>query len=199
MIVSAPMDEIELRNLMFTAQLKQNGPFSIRYPRGKGVHVEWRENFEPVNIGKGRVIKSGNDIAVLTIGTMGNFVKEISSRLKEANIDYAHYDMRFVKPIDEELLHEVFKKFSKIITIEDGVVTGGFGSAVIEFMADNNYTAQVFRMGIPDQFIEHGTPEELYALCGIGPEGIYQKITEVASQIHKPNKIKAALSFFKSA
>jgi 1-deoxy-D-xylulose-5-phosphate synthase len=198
MIVSAPMDEFELRNLMYTAQLKQSGPFSIRYPRGKGIHINWRNNFEQVPVGKGRLIKNGNDIAILTIGTVGNFVLDIESRLKEANIDYAHYDMRFVKPIDEDILHEVFKKFSKVITIEDGTISGGFGSAVIEFMAENNYSAQVVRMGIPDRFIQHGTPEELYALCGFGPEGIFQKISQIANTIQKPNKIKAALSFFKS-
>ena len=125
MVVSAPMDEHELRNLMFTAQLKQHGPFSIRYPRGRGVYIDWKNPFEEVPVGKGRIVREGQDIAILTIGTVGNFVTKISNRIIEEQIDYAHYDLRFVKPIDEALLHAVFKKFNKIITIEDGTINGG--------------------------------------------------------------------------
>jgi 1-deoxy-D-xylulose-5-phosphate synthase len=173
MIVSAPMNEEELRNLMYTAQLDEiKGPFSIRYPRGNGVMVEWKTPFKKLEIGKGRKVKDGNDVAILSIGHPGNLVTEAIEKLEAENISVAHYDMRFAKPIDEELLHEVFSKFKKVITVEDGCIVGGMGSAVLEFMADHNYSAQVKRLGIPDQFIEHGEQNELYVECGFSPEEI---------------------------
>lgn len=172
MIVSSPMNEQELRNLMYTAQLKNNGPFSIRYPRGNGVMPEWKTPFEELEIGKGRMICDGTDIAILTIGHPGNFAVEACAGLQQAGVSAAHFDMRFVKPLDEELLHDVFSRFSKVITVEDGCIQGGFGSAVIEFMVDNGYTAQVKRLGIPDAFIEHGEQPELWAECGFDAASI---------------------------
>lgn len=179
MIVSAPMNEEELRNLMFTAQLKDRGPFSIRYPRGNGVMTEWRKPFTEIQIGKGRKLKDGDDVAILTIGHIGNMAVSACAQLEEKGLSAAHYDMRFAKPIDEALLHEVFNRFAKVITVEDGCVQGGMGSAVLEFMADNNYMAQVRRLGIPDRFIEHGEQPELYKECGIDADGIVQAATEL--------------------
>jgi len=166
MIISAPMNEQELRNLMYTAQLEETKyPFVIRYPRGEGVMTDWKTPFEAVEIGKGRKMKDGADVAILSIGHPGNFVTAAIRELRTEGINPAHYDMRFVKPIDEALLHEVFAKYDKIITIEDGTIVGGFGSAVLEFMAANNYTAQVKMLGIPDRIVEHGTPKELHREC----------------------------------
>lgn len=179
MIVSAPMNEQELRNLMYTAQQENMGPFSIRYPRGNGVMLEWKTPLKAVPVGKGRKVSNGEDIAIVTIGHVGNFAQEALAKLKESGVSAAHYDMRFVKPIDETLLHEVFTKFEKVITVEDGCVMGGFGSAVIEFMADNNYHAQVIRLGIPDTYVHHGTPEQLHADCGFDAASIAQKAMDV--------------------
>lgn len=177
MIVSAPMDEIELRNLMYTAQLDEiNSPFSIRYPRGSGIHSNWKKPFEEVIIGKSRQISEGKDIAVLSIGHPGNFVVRAVMNLAEENITVAHYDMRFVTPLDTEVLHVVFRNFDNVITVEDGILKGGFGSAVIEFMSDNGYNAKVTRLGIPDYFVEHGTQEELIAECGFDVTGIEKAI-----------------------
>jgi len=164
MIVSAPMNEEELRNLMFTA-VETPAPFSIRYPRGNGVMADWKKPFTKIEIGKGRVIIQGADVAILSIGHMGNLAETAVKTLQSKGVDAALYDMRFVKPIDEEMLHAVFNKFDKIITVEDGCVQGGFGSAVLEFMADNNYSAQIKRLGIPDKVVEHGTQQELWAEC----------------------------------
>ncbi len=175
MIVSAPMNEEELRNLMYTAQLPEtNAPFSIRYPRGNGVMTDWKKPFQKITIGKGRRIQTGDDIAILTIGPIGNNAVEATKQLQEKGIKSAHYDMRFVKPIDEELLHEVFSKHNKIITVEDGCIMGGMGSAVIEFMSDHNYSAQVKRLGIPDRFIEHGEQSELYVECAYDTNSIIE-------------------------
>lgn len=174
MIVSAPMNEQELRNLMYTAQYKNYGPFSIRYPRGTGVMAEWRTPFELIEIGKGRKVKDGEHVAVLTIGAIGNYATNAIRDLEVMGISAAHYDMRFVKPLDEELLHEVFTKFDKVITVEDGCLMGGFGSAIVEFMTDNEYAAQVKRLGIPDEYIEHGTQKELYKECGYFEEHIIE-------------------------
>ncbi|MCW8898157.1 MAG: 1-deoxy-D-xylulose-5-phosphate synthase [Flavobacteriales bacterium] len=166
MIVASPINEEDLRNLMFTAQADNNGPFSIRYPRGNGSMVNWKTPFKKIKIGTGQRLKNGEDIAILSIGPIGLEAKKAIEKLEEtANISIAHYDMRFVKPIDEILLHEVFTKFNKVITLEDGCIMGGLGSAVLEFMADNNYQAQIKRLGIPDKFVDHGTQEELYAEC----------------------------------
>jgi 1-deoxy-D-xylulose-5-phosphate synthase len=172
MIVSAPMNEQELRNLMYTAQLKENGPFTIRYPRGQGVMPNWKTPFEEIEIGKGRCLKEGEELAILTVGHIGNYAVEAAAKLSEEGIEVGHYDMRFVKPLDEELLHEVFQKYNKVITVEDGCLQGGFGSAVLEFMADHHYQAQVKRLGIPDEIIEHGEQIELHTECGYHPEGI---------------------------
>jgi len=182
-IVSAPMDEIELRNLMYTAQLEENNkPFSIRYPRGCGIKPNWRKPFKKIEIGKGRKLADGNEIALLSIGKMGVFASRAVKSLTNKNISAAHYDMRFVKPLDTQILSEVFENYDKIITVEDGTIYGGFGSAILEFMAENGYTAQVKVLGIPDKFIEHGTPEDLYKECGLDAKGI------VSSVMHFLNK-----------
>lgn len=178
MTVSAPMNEEELRNLMYSAQLDNKGPFSIRYPRGRGVMPEWKKPFREIPVGKGRLIRDGHDIAILSIGHVGNFVVEATERLKKENVSICHYDMRFAKPLDEEILHRVFKEFEFVITIEDGTTTGGFGSAVIEFMTENQYSAHVKRMGVPDRFIDQGTPEELYRECGFDAEGIFTTVKQ---------------------
>ena len=173
MILSAPMNESELRNLMFTAQSKNNGPFTIRYPRGKGVQVEWETEMEIIEIGKGRMVCEGDDIAILSIGHIGNYVTKAIKKLNKEKIFPSHYDMRFVKPIDQELLHKILKKYKFILTVEDGCVMGGFGSAVLEFMAENNYTNSVQRLGIPDRIVEHGSQDELYRECYYDDEAIY--------------------------
>lgn len=175
MVVAAPMDEQELRNMMFTAQLdKNNFPFSIRYPRGRGYMPQWQLPFSEIEIGKARTIKKGEDIAILTIGTVGIYTRKATDKLKEIGISAAHYDIRFAKPIDEELLHQIFKKFDKVITVENGTILGGMGSAVLEFMVENGYTAKVKRLGVPDKFIEHGTQDQLYKICGFDEVGIFK-------------------------
>jgi 1-deoxy-D-xylulose-5-phosphate synthase len=179
-IISAPMNEEELRNLMFTAQLRNIGPFVIRYPRGHGVMTDWRRPFKELVIGRGRKIKDGKEIAILSLGHPGNFAVEACLQLENEGISVAHFDMRFAKPLDEELLHSVFKKFSSIITVEDGVISGGFGSAVIEFMSDHGYSSTVIRLGVPDKFIEHGTLTDLYRECGFDTEGILHTVHEMA-------------------
>ncbi|MEM7660550.1 MAG: 1-deoxy-D-xylulose-5-phosphate synthase, partial [Bacteroidota bacterium] len=166
MVVSAPMNESELRNLMYTASRWGKGPFSIRYPRGKGVMPNWRTPFEEIEVGKGRMVNDGEGLAILTIGHPGNFVQAGLAELNEQGIYPAHYDMRFVKPLDEDLLHEIFQKFDRVITVEDGAIMGGFGSAILEFMVDHGYTSQVKRLGVPDQFIDHGSQAQLWADCG---------------------------------
>ncbi|MBD1386984.1 1-deoxy-D-xylulose-5-phosphate synthase [Mucilaginibacter rigui] len=180
MTVSAPMNEEELRNLMYTAQLDNMGPFVIRYPRGNGVMVDWQRPLKPIPVGKGRIICDGEEVAVLSIGTIGNEAITAIARLNAQGYYPAHYDLRFVKPLDEALLHEVFKKFNHIITVEDGCLEGGMGSAVLEFMADNKYKADVVRLGIPDKFIEHGDQPELWAECGYDAAGIAAEIKKNA-------------------
>ncbi|HUX56699.1 MAG TPA: 1-deoxy-D-xylulose-5-phosphate synthase [Bacteroidales bacterium] len=180
MIVSAPMDEIELRNLMYTAQLEKNRqPFSIRYPRGRGMHIDWRKPFQEIEIGKARQITKGKELAILSIGHPGIDVASVVKKLSLENISVAHYDMRFVAPLDTGILHSVFKKFKYIITVEDGVLKGGFGSAIIEFMSDHGYSSEVRRLGIPDYFVEHGTQAELQRECGFDAEGIELAIREM--------------------
>jgi 1-deoxy-D-xylulose-5-phosphate synthase len=178
MIVSAPMNEQELRNLMYTAQLPNKGPFSIRYPRGNGVMLDWQTPLEEIEIGKGRRIKDGEEIAILSIGNTGNFVVEADKYFIKEGLDIAHFDMRFVKPIDKELLHTIFQKFDKVITIEDACLQGGFGSAVIEFMVDNNYKSELVRLGVPDEFINHGTQQQLYTEC-------YFDVGAIKESVHK--------------
>lgn len=166
MVVASPMNEEELRNMMYSAQLEENaGPYSIRYPRGEGVMVNWKTTFKKIKTGTGRRVKNGKDVAILTIGPMGNAGLAACEKLENEGISAALYDMRFAKPLDEILLHEIFTKFKNVITVEDGCVQGGMGSAVLEFMGDHHYTARVVRLGIPDKFVDHGTQKELYAEC----------------------------------
>ena len=178
--VVSPLNEHELRKMMYTAQLPNQGPFVIRYPRGRGVLPEWKCPLEAIEIGKGRLLKEGNDIAVLTLGPIGNTAQQaIAKAEKQSGKSIAHYDLRFLKPLDEELLHEVGKKFKKIVTLEDGVLKGGMGSAILEFMADHGYTPTVKRIGIPDKFVQHGKPEELYQICGMDSQSIEKVLLSI--------------------
>ena len=180
MIISAPMNESELRNLMYTAQLPEmNAPFVIRYPRGEGVMPEWRTPFKAIPVGKGRKLKDGKEIAILSLGHPGNFAAAAIRDLRNDGIEPGHFDMRFAKPLDEELLHEVFSTYSKIVTVEDGTVVGGFGSAVLEFMNANGYHASVKILGIPDRLVEHGTPKELHQECGYDAAAIREAVLEM--------------------
>ncbi len=183
MVVASPMDERELRNLMFTAQSKgfQSGTQSmtIRYPRGEGMMPEWRTPFELLEIGKGRKVQDGEEVAILTIGHIGNYVPKACQLLEKEGLKPAHYDLRFVKPLDEALLHEVFQKFDKVITVEDGCLMGGMGSAVVEFMTEHGYTSKIKRLGIPDRIIEHGEQIDLHRECGFDPEGIARAVREL--------------------
>ena len=181
MVVSAPMNEEELRNLMFTAQLENKGPFSIRYPRGNGVMTDWKTPFKEIKVGTGRKVCSGEDIAILSIGHPGNFAQDAISLMKESGISIAHYDLRFVKPLDAVLLHEVFTKFKKVITVEDGCLMGGFGSAIIEFMVDQKYNSEIVRLGIPDEYVHHGTQEELWEDCGFDAKAIVKAVEKMLS------------------
>ena len=183
MVVASPMNEEELRNLMYTFQLEETQElktaFTIRYPRGEGVMPDWKRPFEKLEIGKGRKIKDGEDVAILTIGHIGNYAVKACEILEKEGINAAHYDLRFVKPLDEDLLHEVFQKFDNVITVEDGCVQGGMGSAVLEFMADNGYSAKLKRLGIPDKIIEHGEQLELHRECGFDVDGIVEVVREL--------------------
>ncbi|MFN7686984.1 MAG: 1-deoxy-D-xylulose-5-phosphate synthase [Sphingobacteriales bacterium] len=180
LIVSAPMNEIELRNLMYTAQLESTTlPMVIRYPRGEGVLPDWKAPFAKIEIGTGRKLKDGDTIAVLSIGHPGNFATQAIRNLKTYGINAAHYDMRFVKPLDEKMLHEVFSKYSKVITVEDGTTIGGFGSAILEFMAAHQYHAEVRMLGIPDRLVEHGTLKQLHRECGYDAQGIEETAREM--------------------
>ena len=183
MIVAAPMDEVELRNMLYTAQTdKIKGPVSIRYPRGNGLHTFWKKEFEEIPVGKARLISEGKDIAVLSFGHPGNFVREAVKKLVSDNITVAHYDMRYASPLDSGVLHDVFRRFGNIITVEDGMLKGGFGSAILEFMNDNGYNSRITRLGIPDYFVEHGTQEELIHECGFDAAGIEKTIRKL---LHK--------------
>lgn len=180
LIIAAPMNEKELRNLMYTAQLEETQyPFVIRYPRGEGTMPEWRTPFEALQIGKGRKLKEGKDVAILSFGHPGNFAQAAIRSLRTEGIDPAHYDLRFVKPIDEDLLHEAFSNYAKIVTVEDGTVVGGFGSAVLEFMNANGYKADVKILGIPDRLVEHGSPKELHRECAYDAEGIAAAVRDL--------------------
>ena len=174
--IASPLNECDLRNLMYTAYVAQDGPFVIRYPRGKGEKTDWRTPLEVLPIGKGRKLREGKDLAVLSIGPIGNEVAKAIDRAEAEGRSVAHYDMIYLKPLDEALLHEIGQAYSRIITVENGVVCGGFGSAVLEFMADNGYTPRVERIGVPDRFIEQGSIPELYKLCGMDAESIYRCI-----------------------
>ncbi len=188
--IASPYNEMELRRLMYTAQLPDKGVFVIRYPRGRGNTVDWQCELEEVPVGKGRKLKDGQDLAVLSIGPIGvEAEKAIAiAELKSLNespdapLNIAHYDMRFLKPIDEEILHEVGKKFKKVVTVEDGVISGGLGSAVLEFFADNGYEVEVKRVGIPDKFVMHGTVPELRQICGMDAQSIAETLSTLNSQ-----------------
>jgi len=181
LIVASPMNEEELRNLMFTAQLNNMGPFAIRYPKGRGVMAEWKTPMNRLEIGKGRMIRNGKDAAIITLGHVGNYAVEACDTLEKEDHSVAHYDLRFLKPLDEELLHGIFSKFNIIITVEDGSVMGGMGSAILEFMADHGYTSKVQRLGIPDLFIEQGSVAELHHECGFDTEGIVRAVLNLIS------------------
>lgn len=181
--VAAPMNELELRNMMFTA-LEAGRPFAIRYPRGNGAGVAWRdEPFAAMEIGQGRCLKEGERIAVLTIGTVGNFASEAIARMEADGIRVAHYDLRFAKPLDQELLHEVGRKFRCVVTVEDGALRGGVGEAVVAFFCEHGYLPKVVSLGIPDRFVEHGTPAQLYAQCGYDAEGIYRTLKSLQESL----------------
>jgi 1-deoxy-D-xylulose-5-phosphate synthase len=180
MIVSAPMNEEELRNLMFTAQEGSHGPFAIRYPRGQGVMTDWRRPFASIPVGRGRMIADGFEVAVLSVGHPGNHVIKAFQILGKEGIKPAHYDMRFIKPLDEAILHKVFSRFKKIITVEDGTIVGGFGSAVAEFMVRHHYNSSIRMLGIPDEFVEHGTQRQLYRECGFDADSIAMAVREIS-------------------
>jgi 1-deoxy-D-xylulose-5-phosphate synthase len=182
LVVCAPMNEQELRNMMYTGVYGHNGPFTIRYPRGEGVMPNWRTPLEQIPVGKGRMITDGDEVAILTIGHIGNYAVEAWKELQREGIYAAHFDMRFAKPLDEELLHDIFKRFDRIVTVEDGCILGGFGSAVVEFMAQNGYSAKVKMLGIPDKFIEHGSQDELFTECHYDKEAIKQAVVEFTNE-----------------
>ena len=178
-IVASPYNEEELRNLMYTAQLKDMGPFVIRYPRGRGSMAEWRTPFKELEIGRGRCLKEGKDIAVISLGPIGKMAEQAISRAEETTgKQIAHYDLRFLKPLDEKMLNEIGRNFKKILTLEDGSLKGGMGSAVLEFMSERGYTPVIKRIGIPDSFVQHGTLEELYRLCGMDEDSIYNTLVD---------------------
>ena len=171
--VASPLNEHELRKLMYTAQLPDMGPFAIRYPRGRGVLPDWRCPLETVEVGKGQCLKEGKDIAVLSLGPIGNTAMEaIAAAEAKSGKSIAHYDLRFLKPLDRKMLDEIGKNYDSIVTIEDGVLQGGMGSAILEFMSDHGYSPTVRRIGLPDKFVQHGTPKELYHICGMDAESI---------------------------
>jgi 1-deoxy-D-xylulose-5-phosphate synthase len=172
MIISSPLNEITLRNLMYTAQLRPVGPFVIRYPRGRGVSADWKQPFTEIEIGTGELLRDGTDLAILSLGPIGNKVTRAIQLLEKEQISAAHYDMRFLKPLDNMLLRDIFSRFDKVVTVEDASIIGGLGSAVIEYMNDNGYSATVLRLGIPDRYVDHGTQDELYRECGFDEEGI---------------------------
>jgi len=174
--ICSPINEEDLRNMMYTAQLPGAGTFVIRYPKGRGVMTDWQRPMEKLNVGTGNKISEGSDIAIVSIGPIGNEVIQATEKLKTKGISAAHYDIRFLKPIDENLLHDIFRKFDKIISVEDGTIIGGLGSAIAEFKADNHYEAQLIRLGIPDRFIEQGSVGELWRECGFDAGGIYDTV-----------------------
>ena len=183
MIISAPMNEEELRNLMFTAQEKKHGPFTIRYPRGRGVMPKWKTEFKSIQVGTGRKLRNGENITILSFGHVGNYASEVCAEYDKEGINIGHYDLRFAKPLDQKILHEVFQNYDHIITIEDGCISGGVGSSVIEFMADNQYNSSVYRLGIPDEFIEHGPQSQLHSDCGYDKKSLKNKVEEIKSKL----------------
>ena len=186
MILSAPLDELDLRNLMYTASLYDKGPFAIRYPRGEATGMDLPSTFEEIGIGKGRRIRDGSDLAFVSYGSIGQYVIEACERLATEGVDAAHFDLRFCKPLDEELLTDVFSRFDRVITVEDGVITGGAGSAVLEWMIDHHFNATVLRLGLPDSFVEHGSQRELHKMLGIDVEGIVRHAQELLTSRRTP-------------
>ena len=182
LIIASPLNEWDLRNLMYTAYSAKEGTFVIRYPRGKGEKADWRNEMSVLPVGKGKKLKDGKDIAILSIGPVGNEALNAIEQVEKEGVSVALYDMIYLKPIDEELLHEVGKKFNRIVTVENGVIKGGLGSAVLEFMADNGYTPKVKRIGVPDRFIEHGSVPELFKLCGMDSESIAEVVKEMVKE-----------------
>jgi 1-deoxy-D-xylulose-5-phosphate synthase len=182
--ICSPMNEHELRRMMYTAQLPDKGPFVIRYPRGRGVLTDWQCPLEAIEVGTGRKLRDGDDVAVLSIGPIGNDALRAAEECSMMNVQCSIYDMRFLKPLDEKLLHEIGKKFTRIVTIEDGVRNGGLGSAVLEWMSDHGYSPTVVRMGLPDSFVEHGTVEQLRHIVGLDIESIKRQIISLKSQNH---------------
>lgn len=181
--IASPYDEHELRKLMYTAQLPGKGPFVIRYPKGRGVLVDWECPLEEIEVGRGRKMKDGTDLAVITLGPVGNDAARALARAEQdTGLSVAHYDLRFLKPLDQDMLHEIGRNFKRIVTVEDGVLMGGMGSAVLEFMSDNGYAPKVKRLGIPDCFVQHGTVQELRKICGIDETGIYNAIIQMLDQ-----------------
>jgi 1-deoxy-D-xylulose-5-phosphate synthase len=196
MIVSAPMNEEELRNLMYTATLDEvENPFSIRYPRGNGVMTDWKKPFQKIPVGKGRKLREGSDLAILSIGHIGNEASKAIDLLEAEGYSLAHYDLRFVKPLDAEMLKEVFENYPEIITVEDGCITGGMGSAVLELMSDLGFRCRITRLGIPDKVIEHGEQKELYAECGYDADGIVSAARKILTSGKSSHGIRKAFSF----
>lgn len=182
LIIASPLNEWDLRNLMYTAYSAKEGTFVIRYPRGKGEKADWRNEMSVLPVGKGKKLKDGKNIAILSIGPVGNEALKAIEQVEKEGVSVALYDMIYLKPIDEELLHEVGKKFNRIVTVENGVIKGGLGTAVLEFMADNGYTPKVKRIGVPDRFIEHGSVPELFKLCGMDSESIAEVVKEMVKE-----------------
>lgn len=192
MVVAAPMDEVELRNMMYSASQTQTSPYSIRYPRGTGSIVDWEQPFEEIKTGRGRKISSGDDIAILSIGAIGTEAGKAVEALGKRGVSAAHYDMRFVKPLDDVMLHEVFSKFDKVVTVEDGCIQGGFGSAVLEWISESGYSAVVKRLGVPDNWIEHGAQSELYKECGYDADSITEEALDITVKNSSVSQTKSA-------
>lgn len=189
MTIASPIDEHDLRHLMYTAAAGKTGPFVIRYPRGRGSRTDWECHMQKLEIGKGRKLSEGSDIALLSIGPIGKLAAAAAAKARQKGIETAHYDMIFLKPIDEMLLHEVGRRYRHIITIEDGCLKGGLGMAVMEFMSEHGYTPRIQRIGIPDRFIEHGSVPELYKLCGMDEESIYKQIISIFKNTEQQKEI----------
>ena len=184
MIIAAPMNEIQLRNLMYTAQIEPKGPFAIRYPKGNAQRADWEKDFEKMDIGKGRILSEGNEVAVLTIGATGIDAQKTVEKLKKEGINITHADIIFLKPLDEDLLHDICKNHTALVTVEDGTVKGGFGTAVAEVLIENNYQIPLKRLGVPDSFVEHGTVEELKHELGYDAEGIEKVVIQLLKSIN---------------
>jgi 1-deoxy-D-xylulose-5-phosphate synthase len=194
MIISSPMDEVEFRNMLFTAQKNIQGPFMIRYPRGRGVLEEWKKPFTEIETGKGRLLREGDDLAFISIGPIGNVVAEAIQILNKQKISASHVDLRFLKPLDEALLQNVLSRHQRVITVEDGAITGGMGSAILEFISERGLKSMVKRIGVPDRFIDHGTVDELYRECGMDRESIIKAARELVGARIPDNLIFSKLN-----